>query len=133
MYNREIKESNSEMATHFSNIAEIYRGMRSTDVDPITTISSYADHNKINSVVDIGAGTGRYDELLLENLGSYIYLTCVDQSSEMLDELTQNLGSTNYTQFETMIEIDVELTSVSQLFSSNDLLNLRRHIQKPHF
>jgi ubiquinone/menaquinone biosynthesis C-methylase UbiE len=76
---------------HFSRIAERYRYLRTTDLEPITLIVDKLKDLADIEVADIGCGTGRYDLLLCKYLGDKLRLTCVDANADMLETLDKYL------------------------------------------
>ncbi|OGC96330.1 MAG: hypothetical protein A2W25_08400 [candidate division Zixibacteria bacterium RBG_16_53_22] len=71
--------------SHFSRVSHKYREVRVTDIEPVNYIvSKLADSVQEISVLDIGCGTGRYVEQLVEQVRSRIKLLCVDLSRDML-------------------------------------------------
>jgi len=51
---------------------------------------------------DVGCGVGRYDIELFHYLGERLYLTCIDDNENMLNELTKNLQEHKIRNFKTM-------------------------------
>ncbi len=77
--------------THFSKVADEYKDIRTTDLEPILFIKkTLQDHTKIDAA-DVGCGAGRYDIELFHYLGKVLRLTCIDENEKMLDELIKNL------------------------------------------
>jgi len=77
---------------HFSDVAPSYRKARTTDVEPIRYIADLLKLSQQVVAADIGCGTGRYDGLLFDHVGSGLFLHCVDASEHMLEELQSHLG-----------------------------------------
>jgi ubiquinone/menaquinone biosynthesis C-methylase UbiE len=78
-----------EILKHFAQIAPVYRKVRTLDPEPIFAIKDILlKHMKLKKpikVADIGAGTGRYTELLIKVLSpSKVKAFLVDASFEML-------------------------------------------------
>ncbi len=92
--------SKLEILKHFAQIAPEYRHVRTLDPEPILVIKDILQkHKKLKKpmkIADIGAGTGRYTELLLKILNSNKTKTIlVDASFEMLSMAQSFLGG-NY-------------------------------------
>jgi len=88
--------------THFSQIAHIYKDVRTTDLEPISFIKKKLQNlNKIEAA-DVGCGEGGYDIELFHHLGEGLYLTCIDDNANMLDELTKNLKERKIRNFKAM-------------------------------
>ena len=88
--------------THFSQIAHIYKDVRTTDLEPISFIKKKLQNlNKIEAA-DVGCGAGRYDIELFHHLGERLYLTCIDDNENMLNELTKNLQAHKIRNFKTI-------------------------------
>jgi trans-aconitate methyltransferase len=77
---------------HFSDVALSYRGVRTTDVEPVRYIADLLKSYQQVVVADIGCGAGRYEKLLFDHVGDGIFLHCVDASEHMLEELEGYLG-----------------------------------------
>ena len=75
---------------HFRNISPRYANLRTTDLEPVTCITNQLNDLREIYAVDIGCGTGRYTQLLDENLGGTIKsLLCIDFSAQMLRQLNR--------------------------------------------
>lgn len=88
--------------SHFSKIAHIYDDLRTTDIEPILFIGKKLEHLSRIEAADVGCGGGRYDVRLFEQLGEKLSLTCIDDSEEMLKELTGKLKEHKIEKFETI-------------------------------
>lgn len=119
--------------SHFSKIAHIYDDLRTTDPEPILFIKKRLEHLDKIEAADVGCGGGRYDVRLFEQLGEKLSLTCIDDSDEMLKELTGKLREHKIEKFETV------RTRASVLpFADNSLdvvitLNALHHFIAPDF
>jgi len=70
---------------HFQKIAPLYRGLRTTDEEPITYIVHQSKSLTAIKAADIGCGTGRYTQLLIRNLRDKItFIYGIDYSAKML-------------------------------------------------
>lgn len=76
---------------HFSEIAEKYRGLRTTDLEPIFYIRDKLKELPRIEAADIGCGAGRYDLKLFEFLGEKLFLYCIDSNKKMLQQLYKSL------------------------------------------
>lgn len=77
------------ISQHFAKIAPIYRRVRTLDPEPILAIRDIlVKHKKLKKpikIADIGAGTGRYTELLIKILKpERVNAILIDMSFEML-------------------------------------------------
>ena len=55
------------MKDHFDRIASGYRGLRKTDLEPVEYLANLiADGDDDTRLLDLGCGTGRYTEALLD-------------------------------------------------------------------
>ena len=90
------------IGSHFSKIAHIYDDLRTTDLEPILFIRKRLEHLSKIEAVDVGCGGGRYDVRLFEQLGERLSLTCIDDSDEMLKELTRTLEKHKIENFKTI-------------------------------
>jgi len=76
---------NFRMQSHFSQIANAYRTVRTTDVEPIFFIKEKLQESDGLVGADIGCGAGRYDRLLLDHL-PFSHLLCLDANSDMVKQ-----------------------------------------------
>lgn len=72
---------------HFSKIAEKYRNLRRTDLEPILYIEKKLRKLTKIEAADIGCGDGRYNLKLFEHLDGRLFLHCVDSNKKMLEQL----------------------------------------------
>lgn len=86
----------ANMQRHFSQIADSYRDLRTTDLEPVLYIKEKLGGRAGLRAADIGCGAGRYDVLLCQNLQG-LHLTCVDITPEMLDEARAHLAENGFT------------------------------------
>ena len=68
---------------HFSLVAHQYRGLRTTDPEPVRYICERLPETSALGV-DVGCGTGRYTELLCEQLSRQSVIVAADSHMEML-------------------------------------------------
>lgn len=78
---------------HFYKIAHLYRGLRTTDIEPILYIKKKLKNLPEIIAADVGCGAGRYDFKLFQNLGKKLFLYCIDCNREMLKQLALYLES----------------------------------------
>ncbi len=95
-------ESNSTDIDHFSQVAENYQDLRTTDQQPISYILNQLNRKENLKLIDLGCGTGRYDNLLLNNLDKSSVLTGVDENANMLKEFIGNMKNDNHHNFKTI-------------------------------
>lgn len=92
--------SDYKNSDHFRNIAPEYANLRTTDLEPIHWISNELNDLREVYAADIGSGTGRYTQLLNENLGEKLKSTlCVDFSARMLGQLKQRFSKKGIRRF----------------------------------
>ncbi len=107
---------------HFSNIAEVYRDLRTTDEAPIRFIRDQLAGLASIRAADVGCGTRRYDLLLFRYLPN-LHLTCVDVNPEMLEQLSAYLAANGIRDFETVAsgveELEFEDGSLDCVFTFN--------------
>ena len=78
---------------HFRRIAPLYRELRETDAEPVFHIVRQLNPLSAIKAADIGCGTGRYTQLLMQRLADKVSsVYCVDQSENMLGELKRNFA-----------------------------------------
>lgn len=87
---------------HFSQVAENYRDLRTTDNQPISYIISQLNSKQNLKLIDLGCGTGRYDNLILDELDESCVLTGVDANQDMLKQFIDNLKMNNHHNFRTV-------------------------------
>jgi len=86
--------------SHFSAIAQNYRNLRTTDLEPIFYIRDELQQLRKIEAADVGCGGGRYILKLFQNLGDKLYLYCIDNNNEMLEELKEYLTLHNIENFQ---------------------------------
>jgi ubiquinone/menaquinone biosynthesis C-methylase UbiE len=110
------------MEEHFSEIAETYNEIRTTDQEPIDYIRDFCFQNNHRIALDIGCGPGRYSLLLLQAIPQ-LHLTCVDRSSIMIAETERLLGSAFADRFKTLVadagELPLDPNSVDLVLTFN--------------
>lgn len=74
---------------HFAHVASKYRSLRQTDDEAVLQIRDCLPGGPLVGV-DVGAGTGRYTELLMKLLGDRASIHAVDLSPAMLHVLLQH-------------------------------------------
>ena len=87
---------------HFSRIAQKYKDIRTTDLEPILFIKKKLEGLSEVEAADVGSGVGRYDIELFNHLGKRLSLTCIDSNDDMLKELTKNLKEHKIENFNTI-------------------------------
>ncbi len=84
---------------HFSEIAPKYRGLRTTDSDPIEHIMNQLHKKSGIIMTDVGCGDGRYSLELLKSLDDNSYLHCIDYNEDMIKYLKSYLIDNNILNF----------------------------------
>lgn len=92
----------SDMDRHFTELSSVYRGLRTTDREPVERIAGEIAGLTNPMGADIGCGDGRYDLVLLESIPG-LYLTCVDANRAMLEQVHGLLSAHGYDRFETRL------------------------------
>jgi SAM-dependent methyltransferase len=112
----------SAMYEHFSEIADVYRDVRTTDLAPIHHIRDRLALRDKVMAADIGCGAGRYDRLLFEHLPN-LYLICIDVNPEMLERLHRYLSASGIRDFESRAsrveELELPDSSLDCVFTFN--------------
>ena len=72
-----------ETAAHFALVAQDYGSLRTTDVEPVRIICDLLG-NRVLTGLDVGAGNGRYTQLLGRSLAPGSRVVGLDLSGEML-------------------------------------------------
>ena len=86
------------MDEHFSQIADKYNDIRTTDYEPIEYLRDLLSKYERCVAVDIGCGPGRYALLLLQTMPQ-LHLTCLDRSRTMVAETKRLLHRANVNRF----------------------------------
>ena len=86
------------MPEHFANIADVYRGVRTTDLEPIVYIRNALASQSLVRATDVGCGAGRYSRLFFECIPN-LHLVCVDVSTQMLEILSSYFAEGGHTKF----------------------------------
>ena len=95
---------------HYARIAESYRSLRTTDIEPVVYIKGIIGERGKIKAADVGAGAGRYARLLFEYLGKEnLFLYCYDSNEFMLESLEQYLTDNGISNYATKIAIAQEL------------------------
>lgn len=82
----------SLMKDHFDRIASSYRELRKTDCEPVEYLARFMDDRDNDThLLDLGCGTGRYTEALLDCLSNPVNLYCLDISEGMLKYCREKL------------------------------------------
>ena len=76
---------------HFSEVAQQYKKLRTTDLELIFYIQEQLQDLQRIYAADVGCGCGRYVTRLFQYLGDKLYLDCIDTNKEMLEQLQKSL------------------------------------------
>ena len=110
------------MFEHFANIADVYRGVRTTDLEPIVYIRNALASRSVVRATDVGCGAGRYSRLLFECIPN-LHLVCVDVSTQMLEMLASYFAEGGIQNFSTQLSNVQDLAlakgSLDALFTFN--------------
>ena len=124
------------MKQHFTNIANRYRDLRTTDPEPVKFISSWYKNNQKIVGADVGCGCGRYDKLLFDYFDRRLFLYCLDPNEIMLSNLKKYLKTYNFFNFTTKIspaeEINLPNNHLDCIFTFNAIhhFNLERFLNE---
>ena len=89
----QVAEVTRDVTRHFSKVAPNYRGLRTTDVEPVRYVADLLKSYQKVAAADIGCGAGRYDRMLFDHMGEGLFLHCVDASEHMLEALKRALST----------------------------------------
>lgn len=113
----------TNMDLHFSRVAREYRGLRTTDTEPIDFIVSKLNGKEKLVGADIGCGAGRYSLMLCQALGKRFSLYCCDKNPKMLRELEKHMRSNGIQRFTVVNssseEIPLDNDTLNALFTFN--------------
>jgi ubiquinone/menaquinone biosynthesis C-methylase UbiE len=118
---------------HFSRIAQKYRNLRTTDLEPITVVIQELKNLARIKGTDVGCGDGRYDLLLCQYLGDRLRLTCVDANDCMLEELDKYLIKHGLSNFKSMHSEAEYLPFPSNALDCVCAFNAIHHFNLPEF
>ncbi len=112
----------ADMQHHFSEVARVYRTVRTTDEAPIRYVAGLLGDRPEVEAADIGCGDGRYDLLLFRHLPG-LRLICVDANPEMLARAADYLRAHDIDAFEIRTarieELDLGEGALDAVFSFN--------------
>ncbi|MFQ5976803.1 MAG: class I SAM-dependent methyltransferase [Candidatus Heimdallarchaeota archaeon] len=124
-----------KLVSHFDKIAPKYRQLRQVDLPPIAYLSQLLDNTTTQQGLELGCGTGRYSQLLLNYLPN-LFLICCDYSNGMLDELKRKLQTRGKLRFDVLEKKAEELAfhknTFDILFSFNAIHHLDMNKIIPH-
>ena len=108
---------------HFSNIADKYRDLRTTDLEPVLCIKKGLEKLPRIEAANVGCGAGRYDLQLFKHIGDRLYLNCLDANGEMLNQLEEYLSGQGINNFRTKRSsaetLPLESNSLDCMFTFN--------------
>ncbi len=87
------------MQNYYEKIADRYRGLRTTDAEPVDFVCDLLSGSEKIEAADMGCGVGRYAKLFLENLGDRLFLRCFDTNEYMLNQLESYLTGEGFSNF----------------------------------
>ncbi|MFQ5825687.1 MAG: class I SAM-dependent methyltransferase [bacterium] len=102
--------------THFSTIAQKYRELRTTDLEPILYLREELQKLHKIEAADVGCGDGSYVLKLFQYLGDKLYLYCIDRNKEMLGQLKEYLTQHKIGNFQIKQSLAENLTIQDESF-----------------
>ena len=75
---------------HFARVAGVYGAVRTTDVEPVRDLATSLPAGALRGL-EVGCGTGRYTELLLDHLAAGSSIVGVDACFEMIQVLRRTV------------------------------------------
>ena len=120
---------------HFTEVAPVYRGVRTTDREPVDRIAANLENLRRPKGADIGCGDGRYDLLMLETIPG-LHLSCIDANRAMLDQARDLLADNGFDGFETRqstvesLALEPNAYDVVTSFNAVHHLDFRRNVRK---
>ena len=75
---------------HFAHVAGVYEAVRTTDVEPVRDVVMSLPAGALRGL-EVGCGTGRYTELLLDHLAAGSSIVGVDACFEMIQVLRRTV------------------------------------------
>ncbi len=122
----------SDMHRHFTAVSQVYRGVRTTDREPVERMAKELEGLRRPKGADIGCGAGRYDRLMFETIPG-LHLTCIDANPAMLEQVRELLTAHGTDAFETRQSTveDLDLEAGGYDFVSS--FNAVHHFDFPDF
>lgn len=117
---------------HFTAVSSVYRGVRTTDREPVDRIAAALEELPYVKGADIGCGDGRYDLLMLESIPG-LQLTCIDANRAMLEQAHDLLADNGFDAFETRQSTVENLELKSSAFDFISSFNAMHHFDFPTF
>ncbi len=132
---RTMQFKNVSVSEHFDRIAHSYRKLRVTDPEPVEHLAELiAAGDPITNLLDIGCGTGRYTEVLLDRLPAPVNLCCLDLSDKMLSICRKSLASHGNTKSRGFVKCSANSISFKQdVFDSVITFNAIHHFDLSKF
>lgn len=126
---------NVSVIEHFDRIASSYRKLRVTDPEPVERLAELITAgDPIINLLDIGCGTGRYTEALLDRLPAPVNLCCLDLSEKMLSVCRKTLANHGNTKSCSFIKGTANSISFKQdIFDSVITFNAIHHFDLSKF
>ena len=120
------------MHDHFAKVAGVYRGVRTTDREPVERIGAELESLPRPKGADIGCGAGRYDLLMFETIPG-LHLTCIDANRAMLEQVRELLTTKEIDAFETRQSTVEELELEAGAYDFVSSFNAVHHFDFPDF
>jgi ubiquinone/menaquinone biosynthesis C-methylase UbiE len=122
-----LKLVGAVMEQHFTQIANRYKDLRTTDPEPVEFISNWYKNNQQIVAADVGCGDGRYDKLLFEYLGKRLFLYCLDSNEVMLASLRKYFRTYNILNSSTIVSPAEKIPLLNKQLDSIFTFNAVHH------
>ncbi len=122
----------SDMARHFTEVSTVYRSVRTTDREPVERIARELRDLAGPTGADIGCGAGRYVLAMFEAVPD-LFLTCVDATPAMLEQVDGLLSANGIDRFETRRSTAEDLELEPGRYDFVSTFNAVHHFDYPDF
>ena len=121
-----------DMDRHFTEVSSVYRGVRTTDREPVERIAKELEGLSRPRGVDIGCGAGRYDLSMFETIAG-LHLTCIDANPAMLEQVQGLLAANGIDAFDTRQATVEDLELETGVYDFVCSFNAVHHFDFPDF
>ena len=119
------------MREHFHRVAGVYRGIRVTDPEPVEEIKRRVRVKNAKGM-DLGCGTGRYSEKVIEALKPGLFI-CADLNQSMLFQARKFLRAGKYNQPSCLVSKERKLPFKSGSLDFITTFNAVHHFKVTRF